>query len=214
MRCTGSVKRVAVAVTAIVALVTLPACGSPKAKGAAPAASSPGPAGSATATTGPSAVPSGSSSPAAGIEFSVDGAGPYQIGDMLADLQATPGLTGVTTGGKPCPDDTTAQGTGTWKDVQFSFHKDGVLYMAVNRSTTIPTPSGAWLGTSLAQLKTIYAQVQTAQLTAGTAQAFLVTTLSGRGILFSLNAQGLVTSMAAADASFLKTSYQNGTNFC
>jgi hypothetical protein len=84
----------------------------------------------------------------------------------------------------------------------------------VNRSSTIPTPSGAWLGTNLAQLKTIYAKVQTEVLTAGTAKAFLVTTISGGGILFDLNAQGAVISMAAADADYLRTSYQHGTDFC
>ena len=106
---------------------------------------------------------------------------------MLTDLQAAPGLTNVTTGGQTCPTNTTAQGTGVWKDIQLSFHQDGALYLAVNRSPTIPTPSGAWLGTTLAQLKTIYAKVQTEQLTAGTGKAFLVITLSGRGILFDLN---------------------------
>ncbi len=206
-------KRVAVAAVAIVGLVTLPACGSKKPKEAAPAASAPSLNASAGASAPPTAAPSGSSSPAAGIEFTVDGAGPYQIGDKLTDLQATPGLASVTSD-KNCPNNTTAQGTGTWAGVQFSFHQDGSLYLAVNRSPSIPTPSGAYLGTNVTQLKTIYAQVQTEQLTAGKTQAFLVTTLSGRGILFNLNAQGAVTSMAAGDSSFLKTSFQGATNFC
>jgi hypothetical protein len=133
---------------------------------------------------------------------------------MLTDLQATPGLTNVTTGGQTCPTNTTAQGTGVWKDVQLWFHQDGALYLAVNRSPSIPTPSGAWLGTTLAELKKIYAQVQTEQLTVGTAKAYLVITLSGRGVLFDLNAQGAVISMAAADAVYLRTSYQNGAGFC
>jgi hypothetical protein len=133
---------------------------------------------------------------------------------LLTDLQATPGLINVSTGGQTCPTDTMAHGTGVWKDVDLWFHQDGTLYLAVNRSPTIPTPSGAWLGTTLAQLKTIYAKVQTEQLTGRTGTAFLVTTLSGRGILFDLNARGAVSSMAAADAGYLRTNYQNGKGFC
>ena len=160
-----------------------------------------------------SAAPSGSSTPTV-VEFTVDGAGPYQIGDTLTDLQATPGLTNVTAGPQTCPTNTTAKGTGVWKDLDLSFRQDGTLYLAVNRSPAIPTPSGAWLGTTLVQLKKIYAKVQTEQLSAGTAKAFLVITLSGRGILFDLNAQGTVISMAAADANYLRTSYQKGKDFC
>jgi hypothetical protein len=215
VRCTDRVKRVITAITAIATLLLLPACGHPSAKDTAAtrAPSGSSAAASAGSTTAPSALRSGSLTPTVG-EFTVDGAGPYQIGAMLTDLQATPGLTNVTTGGQTCPTTTTAQGTGVWKDLHLSFHQDGTLYLAVNRSPTIPTPSGAWLGTTLAQLKTIYAKVQTEQLTAGTGKAFLVTTLSGRGILFDLNAQGAVISMAAADASYLRTGYHTGTGLC
>jgi hypothetical protein len=215
VRCTGRVKRVVTAVTAIATLLLLPACGHATAKdtAATPAASGPSIAVSAGATAAPSSVPGESPTPTV-VEFTVDGAGPYQIGAMLADLQAAPGLTNVTTGGQTCPTTTTAQGTGVWNDLHLSFHHDGALYLAVNRSPTIPTPSGAWLGTTLAQLKTIYAKVQTERLTAGTGNAFLVITLSGRGILFDLNTHGAVISMAAADASYLRTSYRNGKGWC
>jgi hypothetical protein len=215
VRCTNHVKRCVTAVTAIATLLMLPACGSPRATDTAPtpAATATSDAASSGATSTSSANPIGSPTHTV-VEFTVDGAGPYQIGDKLTDLQVAPGLSNVTTGGHTCPTNTTAQGTGVWKDVHLSFHPDGSLYLAVNRSPTIPTPSGAWLGTTLAQLKTIYAKVQTEQLTAGTAKAFLVTTLSGRGILFELNAHGAVISMAAADAGLLRTSYQHGTDFC
>jgi hypothetical protein len=213
VRCTDRVKRVVTAVTAIATLLLLPACGQPRAKAATPAASRPSAVVSAGATTGPSAAPSGSPTPTV-LEFTVDGAGPYQIGAMLTDLQASPGLTNMTTAAQGCPTNTTAQGAGVWKDLHVSFRQDGALYLAVNRSPTIPTPSGAWLGTTLAQLKKIYAGVQTEQLTAGTGKAFLVITLSGRGILFEMNAQSAVISMAAADASYLRRSYQAGAGFC
>ena len=194
-------------------VLVLPACGHASAKNAAPTPAASAAAASDGATVAPSTVPSGSPTPTV-VEFTVDGTGPYQIGGMLTDLQAAPGLTNVSTGGQTCPTNTTAQGIGVWKDIHLSFHPDGALYLAVNRSPTIPTPSGAWLGTTLAKLKTIYARVQTEQLTAGTGEAFLVITLSGRGILFDLNAQGAVISMAAADAGYLRTHYQNGTDFC
>jgi hypothetical protein len=41
-----------------------------------------------------------------------------------------------------------------------------------------------------------------------------VITPSGRGILFDLDADGAVVSMAPADASYLRTSYQNGNGLC
>lgn len=211
MRCTDGVKRQLLSVIAIAAVVTLSACG----HGAAntPTVASTPVTPSTAITSGPPS-PGAPSSPGVVKEFSVDGAGPYLLGSKLTDLQATPGLDNVTPGGTNCPQDTTAQGTGVWAGVQLSFGTDGVLYVAINKSTTIPTPSGAWLGTPLAQLKTIYAGIQTESLTAGARHAFLATTVSGRGILFDLNAQNVVQSMAAGDATYLKTSYQQGTNFC
>ncbi len=148
------------------------------------------------------------------IEFSVDGAGPYQLGETLAALQSTAGLDEVTKGGAGCPGNTTARGTGVWTDVRLSFRPDGKLYLLVNRSTSIPTPSGAWLGTTLAQLKSIYVRIPGQELARGSARAYLVTTLSGRGILFDLDASKKVISMVAGDAAYLKSSYQGGTDFC
>jgi hypothetical protein len=205
-----------VAVAAVVALLAVPGCGAGPAKGTSapppgPTTGAASPSGGGTTPPGPSASPSSS---AVVVEFSVDGAGPYQIGAHLSDLQTTPGLSDVTAGGQGCPQDTSARGTGVWKDVYLSFHQDGELYLAVNKSLSIPTPSGAWLGTPLAQLKTIYAKVQTQQLAVGARKAFLVITLSGRGILFDLSPQGTVASMAAGDATYLATTYQQSTNFC
>jgi hypothetical protein len=158
-------------------------------------------------------TPSGSPSPV--IEFSVDGAGPYELGATLAALQASPGLDAVTPGGnKACPDDTVAHGTGAWSGVELSFHKDGTLYLAVNRSPSIPTPSGAWLGTNLNDLKKIYAAIPGQVLTHGATQAYLVTTISGRGILFDLDASTSVTAMTAGDATYLRRAYLDGTGFC
>jgi len=194
----------------VVLLLAAAGCGSKEPAAAPPPATTAGgstpPSGTASATP--------SASPDTLIEFTVDGAGPYQLGATLATLQATPGLDEVTAGGAVCPGNTNARGTGTWRDIRLSFRKDGTLYLAVNRSPSIPTPSGAWLGTTLAQLKSIYVGVSGQELKQGTGTAYLVTTLSGRGILFDLDAKRQVISMAAGDASYLKASYQGGTDFC
>jgi hypothetical protein len=197
------------AVTLAVVLLAAAGCGSDKKPPATPPAKA---TGATPAASGASATPSGS--PAALIEFTVDGAGPYQLGTTLASLQATKNLDEVATGGQVCPQNTTARGTGTWKDIRLSFRSDGKLYLAVNRSTSIPTPSGAWLGTTLAQLKSIYAGVSGEELAHGAGGGYLVTTLSGRGILFDLDANKKVISMTAGDSAPLKASYLGGTDFC
>jgi len=194
----------------VVTLLAAAGCGSkpPAAPPPATAQAGSAPPPSSTASATPSA------SPETLIEFSVDGAGPYQLGATLATLQSSPGLDEVTSGGSACPGNTNARGTGTWRDIRLSFRKDGMLYLAVNRSPSIPTPSGAWLGTTLAQLKSIYVGIPGQELKQGSSTAYLVTTLSGRGILFDLDATKKVISMAAGDASYLKASYQGGTDFC
>ena len=194
----------------VVTMLAVAGCGSKEPA----AAKQPNPPPKTGASASASGSPSGSPSVSAGalIEFSVDGAGPYQLGMTLTALQASPGLDEVKAGGDPYPDNTTARGTGVWKDVQLSFHKDGKLYLAVNKSASVPTPSGAWLGTTVAQLKTIYAGV-TGEDLHGTSNAFLVSTLSGRAILFDLDPGQRVIAMTAGDAGFLRSSFPTG-KFC
>ncbi len=206
-------KRIGVGV--VITLLAVAGCG-----GKEPAAAPPTPAAGSTAASTTPATPlpaaasaTPSATPATAVEFTVDGAGPYQIDAALADLRSARALDDIHPD-DACPGNTTARGTGDWKDVQLSFGKDGKLYLAVNSSPSIPTPSGAWLGTSLAQLKTIYAGVTNQQLTHAGSVAFLVVTLSGRGILFQLDAASKVTSMIAGDAAYLKSHYVNGTTFC
>jgi hypothetical protein len=206
------VKRLFLSGLAIAAAVTLSACGH-SAKDTA------NPPQTTVLTTPPvdtgSGAPSAPSSPVSpGVpEFTVDGTGLYELGTKLTDAQAI-GLADVVTGGATCPQDTIASGTGAWKDVQFTFGADGVMFLAVNKSPSIPTPSGAWLGTNVTNLKTIYAGIQADQLVSGANSALLVTTLSGRGILFGLNEKGNVVSMTAGDATYLKTNFQGGKPFC
>jgi hypothetical protein len=207
------VKRNSAVLVVILLAVGASGCGSHKSPATpvaapAPSGSAAGQASSAAASTSPSPSP-------VLVEFTVDGIGPYQLGASLTALKASPGLDATTTGGQNCPEDTVARGTGDWKDVQLRFHSDGTLFLAVNRSTSIPTPSGAWLGTTLAQLKTIYASVPAESLSRGTAAAFLVTTQSGRGILFDLNGSQQVTDMIAGDGTYLKATYLSGAaDYC
>jgi hypothetical protein len=171
------------------------------------------PSGTATATTGPPLTPIPPASNV--VEFSVDGAGPYLLGQSLAALQAGPGLDAVANGSSAgCPENTIANGKGVWAGVKLSFRKDGLLYLAVNTSPSIPTPSGAWLGTGLTDLKRIYAAIPGQELAHGGDSAYLVTTLSGRGILFTLSSSHAVTSMSAGDAAYLKANFTTGASFC
>lgn len=203
---------------ALVVLLAATAAGCKKdAPEAAPTSSAAGPsaAASGSASPAPSASADPSASPVNGlIEFTVDGAGPYQLGATLTALQTEAGLEEVKTGGATCPENTTAKGKGVWKDIQLQFRKDGSLYLLINRSASVPTPSGAWLGSTLAQLKTIYAKVPGQELKHGTASAYLVTTTSGRGVLFDLGTGQKVMTMIAGDAAYLKSSYVGGTDFC
>jgi len=196
-----------VAVTLVVAAV-LGGCSKKPATGA------PGPAGSGPASTAGTDEPSpdASETPSNLFEFTVDGAGPYQLDATLVSLRSQ--LDQVVGGNPPCTANTTARGTGKWKDVLLSFHPDGTLYLVTNKGIDLPTPSGAYLGTPLAQLKTIYAGVTGQDLTRGTNSAYLVTTLSGRGILFELDPSKSVSAMRAGDGTYLKAGYLGGGTFC
>jgi len=181
-----------------------------------PAAKPPASSSAASADPSAGAQPSTSASgpPAAANHFTVDGTGVYQLGAKLADLQAAGQLADVKTGGATCGQNTTAKGTGQWSDVRVSARPDGKIYLVVNRSTNIPTPSGAWLGMTLAALQSIYGPIGE-ELAQGTAKAYLVTTTSGRGMLFDLDPNTKkVIAMIASDANYLKTSYLGGTDYC
>jgi hypothetical protein len=208
-----NVKRIGIS---LIALFVLAGCGGHEPPAAAPPATQ-GSQPTAAATPSADAVtpsPTASSAAEGPVEFTVDGAGPYQLGAELAALKETPGLSEVTTGGASCPQNTTARGTGAWQDVHLSFRQDGTLYLATNRSTSIPTPSGAWLGSTLAQLKSIYKGITGEDLARGAKKAYLVTTASGRGILFELDAGARVGTMMAGEGEYLRSSFQRGQGFC
>jgi hypothetical protein len=180
----------------------------------------PGPTAAATSAAatqspspGASASPGATASPTAELAFSVDGTGPYLLGAKLSVLQGAGQLDEVKTGGETCAQNTTARGKDRWKDVRMSFRPDGTLYVLINRSPAIPTPSGAFLGNTLAALQSIYGALGE-ELTQGGRMAYLVTTTSGRGVMFDLDASKKVMTMIAGDAAYLKSSYLGGTDYC
>jgi hypothetical protein len=61
--------------------------------------------------------------------------------------------------------------------------------------------------------QSIYKDIPGQDLKRGTTSAYLVTTLSGRGILFELDSGKKVVSMAAAEAGYLRSSFVGGTGF-
>lgn len=206
----GIMRRISVLIAVL--LLAVAGCGSDPPPPANANQTSAPPSAGASGSAAPSVTPSVSASEL--IEFTVDGAGPYKLGTALASLQAANQLAEVSTGGEVCPQNTFARGTGIWSDIRLSFRPDGKLYLAVNRSASIPTPSGAWLGTSLNELKTIYNAIPGQELSQGPGSAYLVTTLSGRGILFDLDDAKRVRSMIAGESQYLKSSYTGGTDFC
>jgi hypothetical protein len=155
------------------------------------------------------------------LEFSTEGAGPYRLNNTLAQLQGgQPGLADVGPITE-CPGNTMARGVGTWAKIEMRFRADGRLYLLINRDQAIPTPSGAYLGWTLADLPdgrkglvNLYSQVTHQTLTNGPKQAFWVQTLGGGGILFELNESGEVDVMYAGLASFLRSTFNAGQPFC
>jgi hypothetical protein len=202
--------RRAVPLVLVSVLLGLAGCGG----GATPPATTNPPGGSSASAAGSPSASASASSSADVVEFSVDGAGPYTFGSKLADLQAAGKLAQVTAGTADCPNTTTALGTGKFSQIQLSFHQDGTLYLLQNQSTDVPTPSGAYLGTTLTDLKRIYALTTNETLNRAGTTAFLVITINGRGILFTLSSNQMVVSMAAADSGYLRLSFNNGTPFC
>ncbi len=181
------------------------------------------PSGSVDPSASSSASASPSASPTQLVNFTVDGAGPYQLGRTLTQLTATPGLSQVSANAD-CPGNQVARGTGVWGQVDLHFRPNGQLYLLVNRDQEIPTPSGAFLGTNLSGanqfspkgLKEIYtgAGLVTEELSRGSAKAFLVQPPGGRALLFELNANSEVNAMYAGEGSFLRASFIGSGKFC
>ncbi|WP_162907654.1 hypothetical protein [Allorhizocola rhizosphaerae] len=201
-------KRIGLLVLVAAVLVGSAACNKKEPVLTQPSPTTALPTGSAAATAPPSGAPSATAEP---NHFTVEGAGPYRIGAALEALR--PQLDEIKTGGETCAANTTAKGKGAWKDIQMSFRPDGKIYIVINRSTTIPTPSGAWVGMTLASVSSIYGPIGQ-ELTQGPHTAYLVTTDTGRGMMFDLDDSKKVIAMIAGEANYLKTSFLGGTDYC
>jgi hypothetical protein len=185
------------------------------------------PAAEATAITSLGASPSVAASPSAaavspkpapssssgGLVITVDGAGPYLVGNTLMKYDAEGKLAGLSGGGEACPSRWTANGTGVWTGLQLSFTPDpgSKLEFVIARSAAISTPSGAKVGMTLAQLQSIYGP-KGETLSVGGAKAYLVAT-SGKALYFELdmdNNKAFV--IIAGDAARLKNRFLAGAD--
>lgn len=161
-----------------------------------------------------STSPSPSVGPAVPV-FTVDGGGPYQLGADFTKLQADGKLAEVSTSNELCGPHLSARGVAPWQDIRMSARtSDSKLYLVVNRSATITTPSGAKIGMTLAQLKAIYGAAGE-ELTVNTVKGYLVKTPSGNGLLFDFDVSTKkVLAIIAGNATYLKDSFSNGSDYC
>lgn len=158
--------------------------------------------------------PSPSVSPALPV-FTVDGGGPYQLGADFTKLNADGKLAEVSTSNELCGPHLNARGVAPWQDIRVSARtSDSKLYLVINRSATIATPSGAKVGMTSAQLKAIYGAAGE-ELTVNSAKAYLVKTPSGNGLLFDFDVSTKkVLAIIAGNATYLKDSFTNGSDYC
>jgi hypothetical protein len=145
--------------------------------------------------------------------LSVDGIGPFRLGAgaTLDQLQAASQVTSVGDGGEACPQHYGAQGTGQWAGVRLWFRPDRTLEFVIVRETAIRTPSGARVGSTLAELQRIYGS-RGEVLMNGNAKAYIVRVASsGRAIFFELDlANAKVIAMFAGGSDRLAQRFQNG----
>jgi hypothetical protein len=162
----------------------------------------------AAASTG---APRASASPtAAAIHFTGIGAGVYQLGVKIAELQKDGHLADVRSGDQMCGY-TTATGIGPWSGVHIMATPDGVVRSVSTRSPSIPTAAGARVEMTLAELQAIYgAKGEVLSRERDKAKTYLVTTgPAGQGILFNLypDKNHKVYEMSAGDAAAIKSKF-------
>ncbi|HZN76817.1 MAG TPA: hypothetical protein VFC00_34760 [Micromonosporaceae bacterium] len=168
-------------------------------------------------TSSPSLVPS-TKPPAAAetsLVLSVNGIGPFTLGTgaTLDQLQATGQIASVGDGGEACPQFFGAQGNGPWSGVRLWFRPDRTLDFVIARDQAIRTPSGAHVGSTLAELQSIYGS-RGEVLTSGSAKAYIVRVASsGRAIFFELDiANAKVVAMFAGGSDRLAQRFLNGAD--
>ena len=143
--------------------------------------------------------------------ITVDGAGPYKHGDTLTHLQSAGLIADQESGGELCPSFLGATGNGKWTGVELWFEPEGELDYVMVRSDTISTPSGATVGTTLNQLRSIYG-AQGEVLSNGDAKAYLVV-VSGKALYFDLDQENTeVLAILAGGADRLRSRFLDGAD--
>jgi hypothetical protein len=170
---------------------------------------SPSAAASPAASASPKASPSGAGG---GLVITVDGAGPYLVGNTLMKYDAEGKLAELGNGGEACPSRWSAKGTGAWTGLQLSFTPDpgAKLEFVIARSAAISTPSGAKVGMTLAQLQSLYGP-KGETLSVGGAKAYLVAA-SGKALYFELDMDNKAFAIIAGDATRLKNRFLDGSD--
>ncbi len=148
--------------------------------------------------------------------FTFDGVGPYQIGGDFDALKLHGLLADVVQGSQVCGDQyQSAHGVQPYQDIWISA-KGGMsqIYVVVNGSTALATPSGAKVGSTLAQLKSLYGSAGE-ELNYRTRAGYLVKSPSGNGLLFDLDVNSKkVNDVVAGKAAYLKESFLFESDYC
>lgn len=167
----------------------------------------------------PSPAPAVSPTPAVRpslAAFTVDGVGPYQIGGDFDALKLNGLLSNVVLGSQVCGDQyRSAHGVAPYQDVWISAKGAmSQIYVVVNGSTALATPSGAKVGSALSELKSIYGSAGE-ELNYKTKAGYLVKSPSGNGLLFDLDVTTKkVNDVVAGNAAYLKESFLFESDYC
>jgi hypothetical protein len=171
---------------------------------------SPAPVSITTAPATPGVRPSES------VVFTVDGIGPYQIGADFNRLKADGLLASVVLGSQACGDDhRSAHGVQPYQDIWISAKgPNAEIYVVVNGSNVLGTPSGFKAGSALSDLKTAYGAAGE-ELSYKTKAGYLVKAPSGNGLLFDLDVSSKkVNDVIAGNAAYLKESFLFEADYC
>jgi|KBSSwiStaDraftv2_1062776.scaffolds.fasta_scaffold184082_3 hypothetical protein len=148
--------------------------------------------------------------------FTVDGIGPYQVGADFNLLRAQGLLATVVLGSQVCGDDhRSAHGVPPYQDIWISAKgPKAEIYVVVNGSDLLGTPSGFKAGSDLGELKPAYGTAGE-ELNYKTKAGYLVKAPSGNGMLFDLDVSTKkVRDVIAGNAAYLKESFLFESDYC
>lgn len=187
----------------VILLVALSAC-----EYTEPAVDLPGPA-TPILSTAPAVLPTSTA-------FTVDGVGPYRIGGDFNLLRTQGRLASLVIGSQACGDShRSAHGVPPYQDIWLAAKGPSAeIYIVVNGSATLATPSGAKVGSTLSELRAIYGQAGE-EITYKTRAAYLVKSPSGNGLLFDFDVNTKkVIAVIAGNAAYLKESFLFEADYC